>query len=156
MVNTGFKIQEYRVRQGMTQAELAQRAGVAQANLSNIERGKRDLTVSMLVRLASALAVRPSELIEEPEPAGDFALTRPDIEKLAEVIVNADTRASSEIRELAVLFRLLRPGAARRESRQSIERAWAVLRGRFSSAEIQDIFRRVEDAEQRNRAKKTN
>lgn len=149
MINTGLKIQECRIRKGLTQAELAARAGVAQANLSNIEKGKRDLTVSMLIRLAGALEIRPSELIDEQAEEKRFALTRADIEKLAEVIVAPETRAASEIHEIAVFFRLLRPGAARRESSQKIQQAWASLRRRFTSAEIRDVFRRVEDAEQR-------
>ena len=92
MLNPGLKICECRSRKGWTQAELAARAGIAQANLSNIEKGKRDLTVSMLVRLAAALEIRPAQLIEEKIPAQTFRLTRRQIETLAKAVVDPNAK----------------------------------------------------------------
>lgn len=156
MVSTGYRIQRCRTGKGWPQSVLAERAGIAQANLSNIEKGKRDLTVSMLLRIAAALDVKPSELLdEEPEGKPRVPLTRDWIEKLAEVIVKPETRASVETREAAGLFRRLLPEAALRESGRSIENAWAELRSRFSEAEIKSVFQRIEDARQRVNAKKT-
>jgi len=140
----------------MTQAGLAARAGMAQANLSNIEKGKRDLTVSMLIRIAEALEVRPSELIDAPASSERMVLTRGEIERLAFAVVNPDQKVPRPIRELAALFRILRPGSGVRTGTRTIEQAWASLRGRFTSREIQGIFQRIEDAQLRGHAQKAN
>ena len=155
MLNPGFKIAECRGLKGWTQAGLAAKAGMAQANLSNIEKGKRDLTVSTLLRVADALNVKPSELIEEKPAPKAFSLTRTQIETLAKAVVHPQTRTSSQVRELAELFREILPQASARSSSKKIQRAWIKLRQRFSSQEIRGICQRIEDAKQRTYAKKT-
>ena len=153
MSNPGFKIAEYRNRKRWTQTELAARVGMAQANLSNIEKGKRDLTVSTLLRIATALEVRPSELIEEEMSSPSLALTRPQIEGLAQAVVEPQRKASAEIKKWAPLFRIILPQAPSRVSVRKAQQAWVELRRHFSSQEIQGICRRIEDARQRSYAK---
>ena len=46
----------------MTQMELVQKTGIPQPNVSNIERGKQDLTVSTLLKICSALEAHPGDL----------------------------------------------------------------------------------------------
>lgn len=156
MLNPGLRIYECRLRKGWTQAELAAKACIAQANLSNIEKGKRDLTVSTLVRLAAALGVQPSELIESEESVKPFPLTRAQIETLAAAVINPQAKASREIQNLATLFRTTLPKTGTRASSQKAQQAWSRLRERFSSGEIRGIFQRIEDARQRTYAQKTN
>ncbi|MSR78150.1 MAG: helix-turn-helix domain-containing protein [Candidatus Omnitrophica bacterium] len=156
MMNPGLKIYEYRSRRGWTQTELASRMGIAQANLSNIEKGKRDLTVSTLLRAASALEIKPSELIEDEPLLKTLSLTRPQIEALAKAVVHPELKISSGILELAELFRSILPETNSRRSSQKIQHAWTRLRQRFSSVEIRGICQRIEDAKQRTYAKKTN
>ena len=154
MLNPGVKIYEYRSRKGWTQAELASKAGLAQANLSNIEKGKRDLTVSTLVRVAAALEIKPSELIDEDISKKSLSLSRAQIETLAQAVIDPGIKTSSEIRELAELLRFIVPnsGIKRPGSSQKIQQAWAHLKRRFSSEEIRGICQRVEDARQRTHA----
>lgn len=58
-------IRRARVRAGLTQAELAQRVGRDQSEISRIEAGKTALTVPLLLRLARALGVPPGALLDE-------------------------------------------------------------------------------------------
>ena len=154
MQDLGAKIYEYRNRKGWTQTELARRAGIAQANLSNIEKGKRDLTVSTLIRVASALEVKPSQLIEEETPAKTLSLTRAQIEKLAQTVLDPDIKTSSEIKKLTDLLRIisLESGTRPANSSQKIQHAWNILRQKFSSDEIRGICQRIQDARQRTHA----
>ena len=153
MLNPGFKIYQCRSRKGLTQAELAEKVGIAQANLSNIEKGKRDLTVSTLLRVAAALDVRPAELIEEAASPRAIELTRARIELLAKIVVNPKVKASSEIHELAGFFREILSETNPHGSSKKIQLAWTQLRQRFFSQEIRGICQRVEDARQRAHAK---
>lgn len=52
-----------RVRAGMTQEQLAERSGLHQTYLSDIERGKRNVTLDVVERLAAALEVPPLALL---------------------------------------------------------------------------------------------
>ena len=48
---------------GFTQAELAERLGVSQAMVSDIERGTKAVSMEMLDRYSAALAIRRSHLM---------------------------------------------------------------------------------------------
>jgi transcriptional regulator with XRE-family HTH domain len=52
-----------RARKGLSQAELAERAGISRDTLSRIERGEADPTLNVLSRLADALSVDVAELL---------------------------------------------------------------------------------------------
>ena len=65
----GRRIKVRRVELGMTQAELAQKLSVGQSNLSYIERGERDVSVSLLAEIAQALRCRPEDFFRWPEAA---------------------------------------------------------------------------------------
>jgi transcriptional regulator with XRE-family HTH domain len=57
-----------RLREGMdaSQEEIAFRAGMNRAYLSDVERGERNPTVRVVGRLAKALGVEPLELFRTP------------------------------------------------------------------------------------------
>ena len=56
----GQLIQEYRLHQNLTQAELAGRIGTSQSAINRIESGKQNITVEMLARISEELS---SEII---------------------------------------------------------------------------------------------
>ena len=64
----GKRITEQRLRRGMTQTDLAMRAGVSQQVLSRWELGERPIPSNCLIRLANVLRVKPSILIDIGEP----------------------------------------------------------------------------------------
>ena len=64
----GRLISEVRWQQRMTQNELSLRCGVSQENLSRIERGKQNLSLEQLSRIADGLGVSVHILLEPKEP----------------------------------------------------------------------------------------
>jgi transcriptional regulator with XRE-family HTH domain len=56
-----------RKAQGLTQADLAARAGIAQPYLSTLERGNTSATLRTVYDLATALGVGPADLFEPSE-----------------------------------------------------------------------------------------
>ena len=57
-------IREWRERRGMTQAQLAERVGVRQATISDLETGQsRRIELDLLDRLARALRCKPADLL---------------------------------------------------------------------------------------------
>ena len=60
----GHNARSARHRLGLTQEELAARAGLAVVQVSRIERGAREIRLTTLVRLVRALEVSPTELLD--------------------------------------------------------------------------------------------
>ena len=65
----GRRIRVRRVELGMTQGELAQKLRVGQSNLRYIERGERDVSVSLLAEIAEALKCKPEDFFRWPQAA---------------------------------------------------------------------------------------
>lgn len=57
------RVRVWREHRGMAAGTLAQRAGIAQAYLSQIETGEREGTPEVFSKLANALGVSPDELM---------------------------------------------------------------------------------------------
>lgn len=74
-----------RLALGLSQAQLAQRAGFKQQHYSQLERGIRPLTTTMIERLAAAMECYPADLLTMPH------------------VVDRDTREE----ELLLLYRQL-------------------------------------------------
>lgn len=62
------RLREIRERLFITQAELADRSGVAESNISRIESGVQVPRISTIKRLAMALGVSPGDLVVWDEP----------------------------------------------------------------------------------------
>lgn len=60
----GENVRYYRKLKGMTQEQLAAEAGMERSYVSDLERGTRNPSVVALGRLASALQVEASKLLE--------------------------------------------------------------------------------------------
>ena len=64
----GAHVRSIRQERGMSQEEVAHRAGIHVTYLSGIERGRRNPSVKNLRRLAKALGVRLPQLVSFEEP----------------------------------------------------------------------------------------
>jgi len=60
----GLRVRELRRARALSQEELAARAGLHTTYLSGIERGRRNVSLINIHRLAEALAVHPGELFQ--------------------------------------------------------------------------------------------
>jgi transcriptional regulator with XRE-family HTH domain len=78
----GALLRKHRIRRGLTQGQLADRAGVAQGALSQWENDKRDLSLRNAVLLTSALDIPLDELAApfRPRPS---SRRRPQLRQIA-------------------------------------------------------------------------
>ena len=65
LVHVGENLRRLRTLNALTQAELADRAGLTTAAVARIERGEVEPRPTTLRKLAKALSVQPRDLIEE-------------------------------------------------------------------------------------------
>jgi transcriptional regulator with XRE-family HTH domain len=64
-VALGQSVRLRRLALGLSQEKLAEAAGLHWTYISSIERGKRNVSLVNIVRIAKALGVSPSELLSE-------------------------------------------------------------------------------------------
>ncbi len=64
VVYIGDRLKTLRIRRALTQQELAEKAGISSNALNRIELNKAEPHMSTLRKLAKALDVDPSELVE--------------------------------------------------------------------------------------------
>ena len=68
----GANIRRLRNQSGMTQKELALKAGLTQANVSKIEKGLSHPTLDTLLKIANGLDKRLVIRLEEPQGVSDY------------------------------------------------------------------------------------
>jgi transcriptional regulator with XRE-family HTH domain len=113
MTKLGFRIRSARKDAQMTQVELAQRVGIAQGTISNLEKGNYSGTAS-LIDIAMALGVRPEWLATgkgDPKPivrnvgenTGKEVPTEHLVETIPSLITQLETLRSEIEKTLAML-----------------------------------------------------
>ena len=68
----GQQLQRLRTRRGLTQEQLALKAGLVRVYVTKLEQGDHDPTLTILVRLAKALRVSVTELLGESVSASQW------------------------------------------------------------------------------------
>ena len=66
----GLKIKLARIRQNMTQEQLAEKADISSSYVSAIERGKQSVSLDYMNRIAGALNMQVSELLTYEKAEG--------------------------------------------------------------------------------------
>lgn len=59
-------VRRFRLAMSISQEELAERAGVHRTYVGMLERGEKNVTIYNIERIANALEVAPSLLLEKP------------------------------------------------------------------------------------------
>ena len=60
----GNRLRELRLKRGLTQEALADRARLHRNYVGGVERGERNISLINIVELAYALSVRPADLLK--------------------------------------------------------------------------------------------
>jgi transcriptional regulator with XRE-family HTH domain len=60
----GVRIRELRLGRGVSQEALADEAGVHRTYMGSVERGERNISLENIVKIARALKVAPSSLLQ--------------------------------------------------------------------------------------------
>ena len=108
MLTFGDNILLWRLHRSLSQAQLATISGIPRPNLSNIETGKRDVTLSTIRYLATALGVLPGTLVNGEPPnykKRNKKLSRDYMERVARSVALGIPPKDSEKRQLHNLLR---------------------------------------------------
>ena len=75
----GNKILFYRKRAGLTQAELAEKAGLADRTYADIERGNVNMRIETLLKICDAMHITPDAILTEENTS--FQIKQEEIAK---------------------------------------------------------------------------
>lgn len=73
MADQPNRLFELRRARGWSQQELADRIGVSKMQVSGLERGKREFSLTMMRRFAEVFQVTPGELLSREDNAGHLS-----------------------------------------------------------------------------------
>ncbi len=145
-------LKEWRTEKRVSQEELARLTGIPQGALSLIERGRRDMTLRSLERIAEALGVEITVLFRTP--LQDLRLDRQEREMIARAIVEGEILKNSIKNELASDLRKLisrkllaskAPGTRLiRGQRWDVKRRYSDIKKKYGLELIQDILGRTD------------
>ena len=73
----GARLLELRERAGLTQKQLGERAGMAQATIANLEQGRNQPSLATAAALARALGITTDAFLQGPAPKAKRERGRP-------------------------------------------------------------------------------
>jgi transcriptional regulator with XRE-family HTH domain len=111
--NIGGNVRRLRVAAGLTQGQLSERADVADATISRVERGRLEPSSTLLGKLAHALKVRADDLLGPVREPGKPRY-RASVAKLVATVEDLDDAAIDDVTKAVKLIL----GVARRGGRR--------------------------------------
>ena len=161
MITFGENILLWRLHRSLSQEQLAALSNIPRPNLSDIEKGKRDVTLSTIRYLANALGVLPGTLVngeppEYKELGGD--LSREYMEKLAGSVARGKPPNDAKERQLYKLLRDILSNSLKctrtRQGRLTLPTrksglAWLRLRALYTSETVNSLITRTREHAER-------
>ena len=104
MSMVGQKVKEFRERKGISQSELARRAGVSQAGLSALENETKSPTLQTVELIAHALDVQVASLLDEKIDVESLVVSKQEYELVSAFRGLTDTGKMAAINQVSALI----------------------------------------------------
>ena len=111
--NIGQNLRRLRETAGLTQGQLAERADMADATISRVERGRLEPSSTLISKLAAALKVKVDDLLGPVREAGKQK-HRPAIAKLVATVEALDDAGVDDVTQAIKLLLAAGRRSARR------------------------------------------
>ena len=155
MITFGDNILLWRLHRSLSQEQLAALSNLPRPNLSDIEKGKQDVTLSTIRSLANALKVSPGTLVnaEPPKPEQwKKDLTRESMERIANSVARGTYPGDPAERHISTLLKeVLHCSLQSVQTRKrhlplpgrKSDRAWLLLRALYPAAILNSLIMRT-------------
>lgn len=163
MLPIGRAVYLWRAERGLTQEQLARETGISRPNLSDLERGKRELSLKTLRALACALHVTPGTLVDGSPPwavQGPLEFSRRELDRITDGVFGERKLAGRE-GKVAEWLRILAcsrisaanrgKGSRLRSGKRRVNTAWLQFKSALSGGAAQALLQRIEDRERLRR-----
>jgi transcriptional regulator with XRE-family HTH domain len=99
--DVGARLRTLRKERGMTQAELAERVGIQQSDLSRMEKGEYRVSINNLFKLLKVFGLQLAEFFEEqPQSSTPGPLSQEDM-VLLHIVRQLSSQSREEVKEFA-------------------------------------------------------
>ena len=153
----GRTVYLWRNERKLTQDQLARAAGISRPNLSDLERGKRELSLKSLRRLSSALQITPGTLVDGVSPLavkGSTRFDRRSLDRIADAVFGKKkvTDQEGRVAELLKVLSHSRLSVAMKTKprpigKRRVNAAWAQFKSGLPREIGQALLQRIEDRE---------
>lgn len=99
----GNKLFSFRKKMGMTQAEVAEAAGLSDRTYADIERGSVNMRIETVLKICEALHITPDEILTEDH----FSVTSQEVELLTRLNACSPKDKETALRLLSVYLQSL-------------------------------------------------
>lgn len=152
MLPIGRTVYLWRTERRLTQDQLARSSGISRPNLSDLERGKRELSLKTLRLLASALQVSPGTLVDGITPLavqGSLNFSRQELDHIADAAFG-DKKLSGRQGEVAKLIKIFASNRIQKEppsGKRKVNAAWLLFKSSLARETVQALIQRIDDRE---------
>lgn len=156
MLGFGQNLYLWRVFKGFSQEELAKRSSIPRPNLSAIEKGKREVSLTTLRALAWALGIEPGVLVNGVLPVNfhEARLSRGSLEKIASISLGEvrGTKGGEEEAIGAMLASVTKNRINARsriykralKNRNNYTSQWLILKSAFDAPVLNNLLSRLD------------
>lgn len=152
MLSIGKTIYLWRTDRGFTQEQLARAAGIPRPNLSNLERGKQELSLKNLRRLASVLQITPGTLADGVSPLaakGPLTFSRQELDRIADAAFE-DKKLRGRQAKVVELLKILASNRISKKlysGKKRVSAAWLQFKSALPRETANALIQRIEDRE---------
>ncbi len=152
MLPIGKTVYLWRTQRRLTQDQLSRAAGISRPNLSDLERGKRELSLKTLRLLAAALKVAPGTLVDGVPPLaseGPLEFSRRELDRIADAAFG-DKKLSGRQAEVVDLLKILASNQISKKShsgKRRVNAAWLQFKSALPREIVQALIQRIQDRE---------
>lgn len=93
----GNRLYKVRKKRGLTQAEVAEKAGLSDRTYADIERGTVNMRVETVIRICQALQITPNDLFCEQK---SDAYTKEEIQQMLEKCTESERKTACQVLEI--------------------------------------------------------
>ncbi len=93
----GNRLYKVRKKRGLTQAEVAEKAGLSDRTYADIERGTVNMRVETVIRICQALQITPNDLFCEQK---SDAYTKEEIQQMLEQCTESERKTACQVLEI--------------------------------------------------------
>lgn len=94
----GWRLKQYRIRNHMTQDDLAEKIDTVTSSISHLENGTHSPSLKTLIKLCNALGIGVDDLLADSLPVRDSYLDR----DIAELLADCNAKEKQIIKDIII------------------------------------------------------
>lgn len=100
----GARIKSLRVQKGLSQDQLSSKSNVERTFIANLELGKKNVTIDILVKITDALDISLSDFFNNIQPVVQYGKDSSTLNSIITKVISMDCEQQKDISEIISIF----------------------------------------------------